>query len=84
MRNSKASITVLDMVFTIESLDFNHDVYDDVGLHYVLRQVPSTMMFTIMWGGGDFMEQVVLEYAYHNAISSISGVADLFIVASYL
>jgi len=34
--------------FTIESLDFNHD---DVGLHYVLRQVPSTMMFTIMWGG---------------------------------
>lgn len=30
------------------------------------------------------MEQVVLEYAYNNAISSISGVADLFIVASYL
>lgn len=56
--------------------DFDGDGYDDVGLHYILRQAPSTMKFTIMWGG-ELLEQVVLEYAYNNAISSISSIGDI-------
>ncbi len=56
--------------------DIDGDGYDEVGLHYILRQAPYTKMFSIIWGD-DFIEQVVLEYAYNNAISSISGVGDL-------
>ncbi len=56
--------------------DFDGDGFSDVGLHYVFMEAPDIKKFTIMWGG-ELVEQVVLEYAYNNAISSISGIGDL-------
>ena len=57
--------------------DFDGDGFSDVGLHYyTLMQAPSIKKFTIMWGG-NFEEQVVQEYAYNNALSSISGIGDI-------
>ena len=55
--------------------DFDGDSFSDVGLHYILRQ-PYIKKFTIMWGG-ELVEQVVQEYAYNNAISSISSIGDV-------
>lgn len=71
------SFSYNDEVLRVSNMgDFDGDGYDDVGLHYILRQPSYIKKFTIMWGG-ELVEQVVLEYAYNNAISSISGIGDL-------
>ena len=71
------SFSYNDSVLRVSNMgDIDGDGFSDVGLHYILRQAPYIMKFTIMWGG-DFVEQVVQEHAYNNAISSISGVGDL-------
>lgn len=71
------SFSYNDEVLRVSNMgDFDGDGYDDVGLHYILRQPSYIKKFTIMWGG-NYEEQVVLEYAYNNAISSISGIGDI-------
>lgn len=73
------SFSYNDVVQRVSNIgDFDGDGFGEVGLHYIyaIDQAPDIMKFTIMWGS-ELVEQVVLEYSYNNAISSISGIGDI-------
>ena len=55
--------------------DVDGDGFHEVGLHYALSQLVVKKFF-IIWGG-NFVQELVQEYAYNNALSSISGIGDI-------